>query len=271
MHASSFDVRRLSGVFHALCLVVAGLALVACGGGDDGDDGGRVSHDFDGLWLGELITETMPPLAPGTTLPFQQFVYGDRVMQRYPPSYSLITDGRQRVTRSRDENGKTVAEITGKVRNYFEKNYLVETGFRSMFVARDHFSSSVADAGYSAVLSGLYEAEMSEQVMALSELTGYWTSARADTPGSIVIDSGGQFTGEIGSCQIEDGRISALREGLNLLSIRFTRRCAGHDLPAQAFDGLMMTMKQSGVGSLSAVVTHPQVAMGLDFMQSPPP
>lgn len=266
MNAFSLIQRPVGTLSRLLCFAVAGLVLAACGGGDDGGNGAYITHQFDGVWTGTLVTENMPPMPAGTELEFEQFIYGDRVMQRYPPSYSLITDGRQQVIGTHQRGGTRDHEVTGSVRNYVSKAFLAVTRFQSLFVDGDRFSSTVSDAGFSGTLSGEYE-PVSRQAVTLADVVGSWYSIRVDSYGSITIDAAGAFTGELNNCVVEDGQISELEAGLNLFGIRFSWRCPTAE-STLVFDGLMRTESDgTKARELRAIVTEPEYAFGLDFFR----
>lgn len=264
MNSCSLIQRPVGTLSRLLCFAVAGLVLAACGGSEDDGNGSHSTHKFDGVWTGTLVTESMPPLPAGTELEFEQFIYGDRVMQRYPPSYSLITDGRQQVVGTHQRGGTRDHEVTGSVRNYLGKEFLAVTRFQSLFVDGDRFSSTVSDAGFSGTLSGEYD-PVSRQAVTLADVVGSWYSIRGDSYGSITIDAAGELTGELNDCVVENGQLSELEAGLNLFGIRFSWRCPTVE-STLVFEGLMSTESDgTKVRTLRAIVTEPEHALGLDF------
>ena len=251
-----------------LSLVLA-ITLSACGGGGGGTPGPvpLTPEDISGLATGSLTMGPGNPALPdGGTFNFEQFASGDRILQRYPPSFSLMTESHFAIVETVElADGRRMAKVMGTSRNYLSGQFVNVTEFEAEVIP----GATTSGAYTGETDEGTFESSHDNNTArgaSFAEANHTWGRFSSSYGPSLHIDIEGNITGHFLNCEINSGQITIPQDNVNVYAIDMTATCGGAT-SSESFSGYFSITVQPGSRTLKGMMNNNERAVPIDLYQ----
>ena len=246
-------------------LLLAALALSACGGGSDsghGHGGGQASTPkLEGAYQG--VTNHQLAIRSLTLENGDSWIlYGPQV------NGALVASGMAVATQERND-GST---YTARIRDYYHDGQVFDGSLSGSYVAGQSFRGTISSNGLTTpfTANAVKPSEYDYQAPAsLSRIAGSWSGATlAGHTGQITIDTAGALQGSLQACSVT-GQVKARASGKNVFDVTMNFGPAPCTQPGQQLKGIAVNdAAASGGSQLIVMATTAAGTAGTAFLAS---